>query len=52
MWIAKRRGAGAPGLLPGAILNFGQQNQITVGAPGLALFETWVGTRLDRPGDR
>ena len=25
--------AGGPGLLPGAILNFGQQNQVTVGAP-------------------
>src|SRR5664280_193288 len=43
--------AGGPGLLPGAILNFGQQNQVTVGAPepalslskDLALFETWVG---------
>jgi hypothetical protein len=43
---------GGPGLLPGAILNFGQQNQVTVGGPGLALFETWVGTRLGRPGNR
>lgn len=44
--------AGGPGLLPGTILNFGQQNQVTVGAPGLAIFETWVGTRLGRPGNR
>jgi hypothetical protein len=44
--------AGGPGLLPGAILNLGQQNQVTVGAPGLALFETWEGARRGRPGDR
>src|ERR1035437_9111432 len=44
--------SGGPGLLPGAILNFGQRNQVTAGAAGLALSETWMGTRLGRPGNR
>jgi hypothetical protein len=41
--------AGGPGLLPGAVLNFGQQNQVTVGTPGLASFLwtlTWAWERL------
>jgi hypothetical protein len=31
---------------------FRHRNQVTVGAPGLAIFETWVGTRLSWPKRR